>query len=393
MNSSDQQRALLEARSRNIESTALATRHQSLEKALKTAMAKVQTDETLQPLAEEIFTRVIHKVIGQYQTKVNAGMQDSLNDLLSAFRQKVLSNIFEVSDTWKVRNHDTCLFPVGCRYLYTRGQSIVAVIEQQPQTRTLSFQEGLQEEYSRGTYGTERILLAFPYVYFIMHFRETERITLTGVYSAWRTTAINSLTDTVSKPILPNTHANCMICMGHRPIHGENIAAMSAAAISDYWNSRFTNDLSDFWWGKRTLNHHLSTGRSWSRTSLENSAFILSVPFPPSYTVQQLINLLVSQEVAPGELDLRNKITAALDKCVETLFAKILRYFKHTKFDHLYPKGSTTQVSQALDSVVKEMSDVLLALEHEINKLGESIKDIQPSFHWKKRGDLWQDSY
>jgi hypothetical protein len=98
-------------------------------------------------------------------------------------------------------------------------------------------------------------------------------------------------------------------------------------------------------------------------------------------------------EEMSDETAIRHKLTSVIDNCVETLYAKIFRYFKNTKFDRFYPKPDMDKVSQALAAVVQEMSDVILALEHEINKLGESMQELRPGMHWKKRGDFWQDSY
>ena len=398
MNSSDRQRALNETNARNAEANMLAKKHQHLKTAVQAATDKLRTGEEFPPLVDEILTRVVHKVLGQYQDKVNVGMQDSVADLLSTFKQKILLHIFDASNNWKVRNRGTVLFPSGCRYLYTRGISTIAMIEQQPQLRTLKFREGMQEssaneDWRRGS-NEERVQLAMPYVYFLIHFKEhtADRLELAGVYSGWSTSQVTQLGDMLASPILPNTHKeNGNICMGYTPIPGDTINSVCNNVVSHYWQSKFTNELADSWWNKSTIDNRIRTGRIWAANSQENPLFILNVRLPRDYSVSTVMDLLTRFETEPDELSARDSINKIVDDCVETLYTKILRYFKKTKFDKFYPKEATDQVHQSLTSVIDEMNGVLLALEHELNKLSDEVSDLSPGMRWKKRGDFWAD--
>lgn len=371
----------------------LASRHEGLKRAVNAAVEKLQAGENYAPLVEEILTRVIHKVIGQYQDKVNVGMQDSLMDLLSAFKQKVESEIFDAKNRWRVRCKDSILFPPNCRYCYTRGKATVAVIEQQPMVRTLLFDKAMldhRHEFDSGA--TERISLALPYVYFFMHFQENGgKDQFQGVYSMWSTKSLKTMDDPLSLPLLPNTHSHGNICLGWAPaVSGGTIVDLTASAISFYWGSTFNSHLTEFWWNKANIDRRLETAKVWAKNSEENPMFILNVKFPVSHTVDDVIRLLTKYEQEPDELHARNDLNEAIDKVVETLYLKIGRYFKKTKFDKFYPKETTDKVSDALVSVIEEMTDVLLALEHEINEFKDDLMDLRPH-RWKKRGELWQD--
>ena len=369
----------------------LAKRHENLQKAVRSALDKVKTGEGFSPLVEEILTRVIYKVIGQYQNKVNAGMQDSVSDLLNSFKQKVATQIFESADSWRVRNRDEFLFPPNCRYCYSRGESTILVIEQQPAVRSLLFYENLLGRDYGSMTGTKRVPLSLPYVYFFMHFRRHENNdVVSGVYTAWSNTSIVSLDDRLGRPVLPNTHPHCNVCMGWTPMRGNNIIELTNNTITTYWNSTFSSDLADLWWAKSNVDRRIATGNEWMKNSEDNPLFILSVDWPFAYTVRGLLDLLTRSEMEPSELATRHKLTDTVDKCVETLYSKILRYFKRTSFERFYPKESADQLSQAIGSVVGEMSDLLLALEHEVNKLAEDIQDASPT-RWKKRGEFWRD--
>ena len=72
--------------------------------------------------------------------------------------------------------------------------------------------------------------------------------------------------------------------MGHKwSLRGNNISNLVNEALTDYWNSAFNDDLSDFWWEKRNYDNRFTTAYSWAEETKNNSDFILSANFGKPY--------------------------------------------------------------------------------------------------------------
>jgi hypothetical protein len=345
-------------------------RYNSLKEATRLSL---QQAKGFDGLVDDILTRVVIDTIRRYQTKLNVGIQDSVSDLLDTFKQKVTQAIFDTSNSWKVTNHDPFIFPRGCRFCYTRGSSTIIVIEQDPQVRTLSLSAGLFEGRLRRT-EPKRVALALPFVVFLVHFRDNN---FTGLYSGWKTRPLRSMSDMLGRPVLPNVHDNLAVCTGAiNGLVGGSIVDQTEAVLNHYWSSTFNTDLSDYWCSKHQLSHHFRSVKSWSDASEDDPTFILQVEIESSgRTMDRLIEMMTMQEETPDESAFRHNFSEEIDKCVESLFSKILRYLKKTKFDKHYPKDIKSGLQETLSNATSELTDLICALDQEVSAFSDHLKE------------------
>ena len=364
-------------------------RYQSLRNA--TGMISQETEDW-ETLVDSVLTQVVLSTVKQYQRKLNVGVQDSVSDLLDTFKQKITQTIFEVSDRWRAASRsDISLFPKNCRFCYSRGRSTIIVIEQDPLVRSLKFAEAMQGEVlgSRRR-GEERVTLSLPYSIFFLHFVNGR---FRHLYVGWRTRPLETLQDYVSRPLLPNIHDNLNVCLGgHLPMsEGDSISQQTDVVLNDFWSSEFNQDLADrSWWQKGHIDDRLRSGDMWANKSLEDPMFILSVEFRRVHTVQEMLNFVANAEEEPvDESHFRHRLAEEIDKHVESLFSKILKYFKKTKFEKHFPKGVQVELAKAISDSTKELVDVLYAVHVEVNKLAEDCRKergiVQPqSVFWEE---------
>lgn len=360
----------------------LINRYEALRDASQIA---IRESETLEGMMEQVLTKVVHESIKKYQQKVSAGVEDSVADLLDDFKQKVTRTIFDVASTWKVENREPVLFPKGCRFAYTRGESTIFVIEQDPAIRSVLFDFGVTgESKDEGEEG--RLSLAFPYVLFIAHFKTGQ---FSGLYTGWRTAPLRTLNDMISRPVLPNVHDSLNVCMDFSHGRGETMSEATMDAVSNFWNSRFNNDVSDHWWKKSSISPKMRSGHTWERESQEDSMWVLGLDYPHQKSLQQAIDLLVMYEMEPDENAFRHVLADGVDSSVRTLFSKVSRYFKKTKFDKYHPKDVTEPLKDAIIEAVGEFSDVVFSLDKEICDLSQDLKrEKRPLI---KKGNFWTE--
>jgi hypothetical protein len=351
----------------------LLNRYESLKDATRLAVSE---SESLDGVMGDVLTKVVHESIKKYQQRLNVGIEDSVSDLLEAFKHKIAESIFDTASTWQIANKEPVMFPRGCRYAYTRGASTIFVVEQDPGVRNLSF------ETVRGN-PSRRHALAMPYVVFLSHFKGDK---LTGLYCGWRRAPLRTLNDQISRPILPNIHENLSVCMSLR-MDAHGMSASTEEAISDFWNSTFNNDVSDRWDERAEVSEKLVTHESWQIWSEDNPLFMLELDFGRSRTVQSSIDLLTKHEVEPDADEFRHRLSESIDACVKTLFSKIIRYFKKTKFERHSPKDVTENMKSAIIDATGDLTDIVRCLDQEIASVSISSQKRE----LKRVGCFWTD--
>lgn len=369
----------------------LIHQHQCLKESVQLAIKEITGFEGL---ASDILTRVVIETINRYQQKLGVGLQDSVADLLDTFKYKVAEAVFNKADVWRVANRDCFLFPKGCRFSFTRGDTAITVIEQDPQIRSILFgPQMLGRESTSDDNNTtdERIALAMPYVLFILKFKGN---VFKNLYTAWRVTPLRSLDDGLNQALLPNIHDGGNVCMGttFRP-SGVTLSEMTDSTISYYWNSKFNHDLSAQWWSKGGIDRRLESARTWSDCTIDNPMFMLDVNLPiiEGRTVRSLLDLLTVEEFEPDENKLRQDLAEAIDNCVEGLSSKILRYFKKTKFDRHHPKDISDALINAMQAASREVVDLLYVIQHELGKMEKELRDSKSRGQIVPQGRLWTD--
>jgi hypothetical protein len=327
------------------------------------------------------------------------GVQDSTSDLIELFKQEVAKTVFETAQGWHVANRDFFLFPRNCRFLFTKGRTTIAVIEQDPQIRTLLCAErilGPQTQLyvppgPQPPQDSQRVSLAMPYSIFIFHFNDAK---FSNLYYCWRKAPLRSLEDKISNSLLPNIHDNMAVCLGNENQYQfGTIADQIDRILGDFWNSRFNNDLSIAWWRKQNIDSRLETAHTWSEHSMEDSTFILQVDFSShtDRTLKEKIELLTVHEEAADENGFRHRLAENIDNSAGMLFTKILRYFKKTKFDKYHPKEIKEAVVKIMKEANGEFLDLIFAVEHELEVLKGQIQEESRKGAICKAGDLWTD--
>lgn len=361
-------------------------RYQSLRNAADLLSQETDNWETL---VDSILTQVVISTIKKYQQKLNVGVQDSVSDLLDTFKHKITQAIFETSDIWRSTvQSDIALFPKDCRFCYNRGNSTIIVIEQDPQVRSLKFASGmLGENHGSRARGGERVALALPYSVFFFHFQNGN---FRQLYLAWKTRPLESLQDAIQRPVLPNIHDNLNVCLGVDPsvVRG-SISQQTNIILSDFWNSEFNEDLSQHWWQKGSIDNRIRNGDMWSELTLENPMFILDVNFRQTRTVQEMVELVSCVDEPVDESYFRHRLADEIDKHVEILFSKVMKYFKRTKFDKHFPKDIENELSKTISVSTKDLVDVVYSLNVEIDRLSDDLKKDKSQV--EPKSVLWEE--
>lgn len=346
----------------------LIYRYEAIKRAAELSSQQMQS---LEPLVQDILTKVVIETLRQYQKKLNVGIQDSVNDLLDNFKQKITQEILSASEVWKVANKredkEPVLFPKGCRFCWTKGDNTIFIVEQDPQVRNLSFMKNILGRSLSHHVGKEYISLALPYVVFVVHFRKDKYY---GLYCGWNKRPLASIDDMLYRPLLPNIHPNLNVCMAGWKKLG-TITEQSMDAIASFWNSTFNDDLSSMWWEKSKFD--LKTAKDWQDKSTEDSNFILNIDLYASRSIRDILNLLVKYEQEPDENGFRHKLHESIDACVESMSVGIMRYFKKTKFDRYYPTDITEAVKRIFEDSFKELADIVFVLEAELQKITDEL--------------------
>lgn len=330
-------------------------------------------------LSRQILVRVVHKTLCDYRQKLNVGMQDSVTNLLAEFKRTMFEHVLDLANGWKLVNPAPVLFPQGCRFFYRKGNTTIVVIEQEPIVRSLSFDPSILEDQEGpvdGRRSFERISLALPYVVFVAKF---EQQMFRELYCAWRNTPLTSLDDLLYQPLLPNIHDGHSVCMGldWRP-RSSDFAEQAQSAISYFWNSSFTSDLSDHWRRKGSLDNRISNGRIWAESSIADSLFILSVPLSSTRTLSSLIDRLCSHDFAPDQNNLKHNMSAMIDSISEDLFEAIFHYLSDMPADVHYPKDVKSLVENQISQMTSKFQDFALLLKQELGRLKDKISQQTP---------------
>lgn len=377
----------------------LQSKHHSLQQVIGSTVNQIR--ENKDQVVHDILTRVVIDCLKKYQLKVNAGVQDSVADLLDTFKLKVAREIFDIAQNWSLTtSREKALFPKDCRFLYNIGTSTIVVLESEPGLRTLTLDRNLCGVHAQGNARvTERHALPLPYTVFILHFISARPggggDRLSGVYVFWRTAPLSSLNDMLYVPILPNIHSGYNMCMGNDFMPSGNITEMCQETVEAFWGSAFNNDLSTFWWAKEAIDTRLGNVRRWKEAAQEDPLFMLSLNYAEAATLENRLNVCVGahEEQAPDSSVMRHRLADSIDKCTDQLFNKVLSYFRKTKFDRYYPQDVVENLGKSISSMADEMVALVLGVDLELQSLSEEIyrnrKDVG-HFGWEPRGPFWE---
>jgi len=353
----------------------LTEKHKQLQLATDKTLASLGN---LENMAKDVLDIVVSDVMTKFHHKLGAGVEDSVADLLDDFKQKIVDQIINEANRWRVPKSDIVIFPKNCRFFYEKGDNTIVVIEEEPRKRSIR----LRGDLTGGS--DERHSLPMPYVVFIFNIKGLK---ITNTFIGWRSTPLMRTSDRLARPLLPNCHSNLEVCWGSgelAKIKGDSIAELTENAITHYWSGQFNGDLSDRW--KEKLHPDLVLGR-WSN---QDTLFMMSLDYhkPGDQTVEQKIKSLAGHIDEPNMDEIRHRLFDLTQKHSDILFSKIIRYFKKVKPERFYPKDVTDLLKGSLESCTRDYLDVFYLLQFEYNKLESRIKESEGKVV-KKRGAFW----
>ncbi|CAE7860211.1 unnamed protein product [Symbiodinium microadriaticum] len=342
----------------------LTEKHKELTKAVEGTLRSL---ESLDSLADDVLNLVVSDVLTKFHHKLGVGAEDSVSDLLEDFKQKVVNQIVNEADQWRIPKSDVVIFPRNCRFFYQKGESTIVVIEEEPRRREVKFAGDLL-----GTSQPSRASLPFPYIVYVIHMRRT---IVANAYIGWRSTPLMRTSDKLARPLLPNSHDNLDVCWGRSMNHptGTSVAEICDSTIQQYWSSEFNGDLRTRWDERGLVSSKLNRIDRWVG---EDNIFMMSLDYHQhgDPTVEEKIKSITGHVDEPDMAKIRDQLYDLANKHSEVLFSKIIRYFKRVKPERFYPKDVTALLKSTLEKCVRDYLDVFYVLQFEFNKMESRIK-------------------
>lgn len=365
--------------------------HQKHEQLKRVSEDLLSNTESFDDLAKDVLHGVVLDTIKKYQQKLSVGVQDSVADLLDAFKVKIKEVIIDHSKSWRLASNEPFVFPKNCRFCFSIGRKLVVVIEQDPQVRTINIGTKLLGELEEGRcIDFERLTISLPYSVFVFVFEKAPVPKFMSVSLGWRTSPIATIQDCISQPLLPNIHNNFTVCLGQMNPGSVSLSEQVDVILDHFWCSRFNQDLSENWWAKKRLHQNLKTGRSWAEASINDPLFILGVNLENPKSLNYVIKSLTQNEFEIDETRFNQNLSEQIDKCANGLFAKISQYFKKNKFEKHEPKDVVSELSQFMKKANADLHDLTYATKLEIDDLVQeiAIKQKRPT---KVAGAFWSN--
>ena len=360
----------------------LTERYRNLEAAVEKTLTNLNDAERL---AHSVLDVVISDVMTKFYHKLGVGVEDSVADLLDDFKQKVVNQVINEADRWKIPKSDIVIFPRNCRFFYEKGDSTIVVIEDEPKKRTVKLGNLVPSRASE----PRRVgyTLPMPYVVYIFHIKNFR---LVNSYIGWRTTPLIRTSDKLSRPLLPNSHESLEVCWGaNSGIAAPSVVEVCDKAITQYWVSDFNGDLRTRWDSRGTVSDKLVDVSRWAA---EDVMFMMSLNYslPNDPTVEDKITQITGHVDNPDMEKIRHGLLELTEKHSEILFSKIIGYFKRVKPERFYPKDITALLKDSLEMCVRDYLDVFHVLQLEYNKLEKRIQESKGRTV-RKCGPYWDE--
>ncbi|HUB82742.1 MAG TPA: hypothetical protein VMB03_28285 [Bryobacteraceae bacterium] len=200
--------------------------------------------------------------------------------------------------------------PDGVRFIRSRGDGTVLVVEEKPQLRTLQWlDEASPVPYGDGaTYRTVR--LAFPFLVIAIALRGGA---LTGVQQCfYRTAPLETLEDELLLPNLYNVSVNaydqkCWLCLANlktdlsRMSWNQKVAAIRAHIWGGGWNrSSEVHEGKSYWSAMQGVDPRVASLAAWQAASRSNPLFPLEVAWKPSgLKLGETVNAMLAKVAPP----------------------------------------------------------------------------------------------
>lgn len=297
--------------------------------------------------AESLLQGISDKTLQRFQQELVAHAGETVGGHLNDFRQQAIAFLQRRAsgDATDVP-HDGSTFPDGTKFCFSKGKATVFVVEEKPQVQTVTFREGFVRGENDYLTKDTTFQLAFPYVIFVVKLWEG-RFSCLCLYFTKR--PLQSLTDTLCWPSLPNIHSSGSVCLRYPDANYKTVAECVRAVISHFWQSAFNNDLRDHY------DHGDNPIRNvwdWEKQSQKDAAFVLTTNWRESgerleHLIERLLRSDREDEVATAEQVVRQ----SLDKAMAGLTAVIQKACGEVTVEKRYAKLIAKELSAHLQSL------------------------------------------
>ncbi|MDO8669560.1 MAG: hypothetical protein Q7K65_04680 [Candidatus Buchananbacteria bacterium] len=224
--------------------------------------------EMLQGLTDEKLTAFKQEVVASIQESLQLRISQKIKEqILTPLRGILAEQVPLVNDRGSVD-----ALPEGTKFFFSHGETQIVVVEQKPQMRTLHFMDEFVG--GDGCYN-----LALPYVIFVIIFHEGQFRLL---YLYYANKPMVSLDSQVFHSNLPNIHGGHDVCLGFRGCRATSLSGKVEEVIAHFWQSRFNNDLNDWYRHFADQERVFRNLASWQKASQDDPLFVLKVNWPSS---------------------------------------------------------------------------------------------------------------
>lgn len=302
---------------------------------------------------EKMIQFVVNKALRKFKSEVAKIGTDEMDFILSNFRERLIKEVHSRM-TMLFNNQDRSsakeagILPQGTRFHIQKNDYDFLVVEQSPQTRTVSVSNSLSKRDDKNSFN-----LAFPYVVFLLVFKE-ER--LTGFFVHYRNRPLTSLDDRLCRPNLPNMDGT-NVCLGFNGHNVIGLVARTEEVIGHFWNSQFNRDWRDNYELYSYRDRRLKNFSVWERNSKENPLFVLDVQWEEMFSLRDMIVRHASniEEFSSrfGEEEIKSAFAVTGDDMREAL----MKRFGKIKVKNKYSDLISTTVKEHREEVINRSFD------------------------------------
>src|SRR5262252_541586 len=298
--------------------------------------------------ALEIFRQATHKVLERLKQSVIADVSESTKQTVVQLTQQLGDKLMKMAEGWNEEiQDDLILYPEGTRFVRRRVSAQILVIEQKPHTRTLAFQNELEDPSRRGT---NYFSLALPYTVFVLYFRNRVFQTL---YVGWRNKPLAGINDYLGRPNLPNISDELAVCMGNefKAIQwtGQRMSEQVNEVLGQFWQSDFNKDIADAFHGYRKAHDQFANLKTWARHSKQDPLFILNIPWNERFTLRGLVDKL-----GAANPDITTRLQSEVLAVVNTVSTKLTKALEGVEIGTVRPGELTKQFTGVLQDILRE---------------------------------------
>jgi len=218
-----------------------------------------------------LLTELKAYLTNNYRQEALSVLDDSCTETLKQFKATVGRRCWLLAQEWcQWGENKPILQPNRSRLFYRKGNTDIIVIEEDPQVRTLRFNETFAHS---GRYN-----LALPYVVFVFRFVNGK---FCDVYCMFNDKPLGDLSERPVKPYLTNIDGDLKCCLGrsHQLPEGLSYNQSVEFTLNYFWSAEHSNEWSEHW--RQSQNYfagsdaRMSNAKLWQKATEENPLFVI----------------------------------------------------------------------------------------------------------------------